>query len=82
MDGVRTLCLTQITHPVFAQPLNLPSLPLCGKEGFEKYLCSYPLCRAARERVDQRSVVEVSQRSERYWALPPAGAIRSYACRH
>ena len=30
---VYVLFLTQTTHPVFAQPLNLSSLPLCGKEG-------------------------------------------------
>jgi len=63
--------LAQTTHPVFAQPLNPPSLPLRGKEGIKILVCSSPSMRRRRRegRPAQRSRGESTER-ERSLGVP------------
>jgi len=55
------ICIGGLTHPVFAQPLNLPSLSLRDKEGVGEFVFFFHPLYAAGEEVEQRSVVGVSQ---------------------
>jgi hypothetical protein len=64
-----------LTHPVVAS-LGHPLFAFGGKRVKQvRQKCSYPLSREAEERVDQRSVVGVSQRGGHYRQCTSASRI-------